>query len=673
MDGYDNTLRKVLLPALMLALLALPRVVFAASLFSPAQPDGVALASVLEAGNVERVRYVTMNLSLLRDVQTMEEADAPKEPVVFNFFEGLEVPVNHLRTEYHGASRVWVGRIVGQPESMVTIGVTEGVAMGTMRTEEGHLIEIRFAGGDVYAVRQMDMGGFASCQEPLLPGEGALPPRDASETPGVAGDDGSTIDVMVVYTESAVTAVGGTTAMQSLVATAISETNQGYSNSGVTQRINLVHQAQVSYDESSGFSAALDAVTTNGDGQMDEVHTWRDTYNADMVSLWINNSQYCGLAWLMTSTSTDFSAYAFSVVAYNCATGYYSFAHEMGHNQGCAHERENASSAVFDYSYGYKHASSPLFRTIMSYACTGVTCPRVNYWSNPNVSYNGEPMGIDVGSSQAAYNALSLNNTNTIAANWRDSGGGGSTATVGEVFRNYSNGQTGVMKVSSSTNPEVTMFPTVSSLEWTMVGAGDFNGDGQSDVAWRNTATGQNGFWLFSSGTPVATYIQSVPDQSWEIQATGDMNGDGKTDLLWRNVSTGSNLVWLMDGATHTEVSLPAESDTTWSMGTAGDFNSDGSEDIVWRNYSSGEVKVVYMSNYTQIGLTPMPTVASASWRIFGSGDYNNDGMPDIFWYNTDTGVNGLWQLDTNLNSTNVQINAISDTNWRAEGAAGDF
>ena len=53
---------------------------------------------------------------------------------------------------------------------------------------------------------------------------------------GAMADDGSTIDVMVVYTQSAVSAVGGLAAMQSRVATALAESNMGYANSGITQR-----------------------------------------------------------------------------------------------------------------------------------------------------------------------------------------------------------------------------------------------------------------------------------------------------------------------------------------------------------------------------------------------------------------------------------------------------
>jgi hypothetical protein len=34
----------------------------------------------------------------------------------------------------------------------------------------------------------------------------------------------------------------------------------------------------------------------------------------------------------------------------------------------------------------------------------------------------------------------------------------------------------------------------------------------------------------------------------WDIVETADYDGDGKSDILWRNESTGQNTVWFMDG-----------------------------------------------------------------------------------------------------------------------------
>ena len=175
---------------------------------------------------------------------------------------------------------------------------------------------------------------------------------------------------MVVYTPSARRAVGGTTAMVNMINLAVSETNQSYNNSGVTQRLNLVHAAEVSYTETS-FSAALYDVTDPNDGKMDNVHTLRDIYAADEVVLIVNDPQYCGLAWLMQDVSTAFEANAFAVVHWSCATGYYSFGHELGHNMGAQHDhyavtKYGQAAGAYWYSYGYVNTTKR-WRTVMAY------------------------------------------------------------------------------------------------------------------------------------------------------------------------------------------------------------------------------------------------------------------------------------------------------------------
>jgi hypothetical protein len=48
----------------------------------------------------------------------------------------------------------------------------------------------------------------------------------------------------------------------------------------------------------------------------------------------------------------------------------------------------------------------------MAYNCTR-SCPRLNYWSNPNISYNGIPMG---NASTADNQRVLVNTKATIAA-----------------------------------------------------------------------------------------------------------------------------------------------------------------------------------------------------------------------------------------------------------------
>jgi hypothetical protein len=187
--------------------------------------------------------------------------------------------------------------------------------------------------------------------------------------------------------------------MNARVDLAVQETNQSYINSNVNQRLNLVYQGQVTYDEGANpdFGTTLDRVTGKADGHMDNVHALRDAYGADLVSLLIEGSQYCGIAWLMNSPSVSFEANGFSVAAQSCATGYYSFGHELGHNMGSRHDTYvDSSNTPYPYSHGFTYPAAN-WRTIMAYnnacAAVGRNCTRLQYWSNPSVNQGGVAMG----------------------------------------------------------------------------------------------------------------------------------------------------------------------------------------------------------------------------------------------------------------------------------------
>ena len=87
----------------------------------------------------------------------------------------------------------------------------------------------------------------------------------------------------------------------------------------------------------------------------------------------------------------------------------------------------------------------------------------------------------------------------------------------------------------------------ITDQTWTIVGVGDFNGDGKPDILWRNTSTGADVVW-YMNGATMTSYaaLSAVTDQTWTIVGVGDLNGDGKPDILWRNTSTGANVVWYM-------------------------------------------------------------------------------------------------------------------------------
>ncbi len=81
-----------------------------------------------------------------------------------------------------------------------------------------------------------------------------------------------------------------------------------------------------------------------------------------------------------------------------------------------------------------------------------------------------------------------------------------------------------------------------------------------TDILWRNGSTGSDTVWLMQgdacNAQDCARYgasasILSCSDPNWKIVGSGDFNGDGQTDIVWRHYGTGMNGLWLMNGTTY--------------------------------------------------------------------------------------------------------------------------
>jgi len=238
------------------------------------------------------------------------------------------------------------------------------------------------------------------------------------------------------------------------------------------------------------------------------------------------------------------------------------------------------------------------------------------------------------------------------------------------LWRNRSTGQNVVWLMNGAAFSSYSLIDAVADTNWQIVGTGDFNGDGKTDILWRSKNTGQNVVWLMN-GTALSSYvwIDTVADTNWEIVGTGDFNGDGKTDILWRSKSTGQNVVWLMNGAALSSyVWIDTVADTNWEIVGTGDFNGDGKTDILWRNKSTGQ-NVVWLMNGTALSsYSWIDTVADTNWEIVGTGDFNGDGKTDILWWNKSTGQNVVWLMNGIALSSYSWIDTVADTNWEIVG-----
>ncbi|MFT7517751.1 MAG: hypothetical protein ACI84O_001552 [Myxococcota bacterium] len=331
--------------------------------------------------------------------------DANTTQLELNLFPGTTLQATFISREQYADGYIWRGTIQGHLDSSADFSVVNGIVMGTVRFDE-ELFQIEYAGNNVHRIKHEDQSLAPGCGN-----DASHAVKSAVQQSGNNSRSGNPdIDLLLVYSTAAKNAVGGASAMSSKINLAISETNSAYTSSGVTQQVHLVHSEEmVGYVEPSNFGTILSDLSGTNDGKMDSVHGLRDQYAADCVAMICQNGAYCGIAYLMTNVSTNFANSAFSVTNYSCATGYYSFGHELGHNMGSNHDPQNASSGAYSYSYGFR-TSNNSYRTIMAYS----PGTRIRRFSGPNVSYNGYTMG-----NASQDNHRSLNNTAPTVADFR--------------------------------------------------------------------------------------------------------------------------------------------------------------------------------------------------------------------------------------------------------------
>jgi hypothetical protein len=208
-------------------------------------------------------------------------------------------------------------------------------------------------------------------------------------------------------------------------------------------------------------------------------------------------------------------------------------------------------------------------------------------------------------------------------------------------------------------------------LNWKLADAADMNGDGNADIIWRNTITGENGIWIMT-GVNYSSWgsLPTETDLKWQIATTGDLNNDGKPDLIWRNAATGENRVWMMNGTSFiSNVSITSVSDTNWKLICAADMNQDGKTDLIWRNPTSGDNQVWIMSGTTYLSSATMP-FADSNWQMAAAQDMNGDGQPDIVWrYLVGNGDCGAWIMQGATTVASWQsFTSVTDQNWQILG-----
>jgi len=136
---------------------------------------------------------------------------------------------------------------------------------------------------------------------------------------------------------------------------------------------------------------------------------------------------------------------------------------------------------------------------------------------------------------------------------------------------------------------------------WQIAATGDFNGDGLADILWRH----DSGMILDWLGTTNGGFIDNAansfgnPGTAWHVVGTGDFNGDGLSDILWRHDS-GMTLNWLGQtngGFADNSGNFVANPGTAWHVASIGDYNGDAIDDVLWQHNNGFTVEWLGQAN----------------------------------------------------------------------------
>lgn len=403
----------------------------APDLVSPLRGPAVADLRGMSAPWVTRGRAVTVHAEAFAFAMPGRD-----DRITFNLFDDVQFTGVFKRLEERVFnSYSWFGELEGVEGGQFILVSHKGVVAANIHAPGIGAFQVRYAADGIHVVQEVRRPAEASCGvNDLLqhPGGDIVQFRPR----GMDGGESSIIDIMIVWTEDAQAEAGSVVAMETQAVIAVDSVNVAFENSLIDARLRLVFMTPLSgYFEAvpNSYNTELTRLTVNGDVQLDDVHTMRDEYGADLVAMFISHTAQgvAGLAWVLTDINAmDNDQRGFSVNhwALSSLPGVSVLAHELGHNFGCVHERENSSfQGAYPYAYGHElevveGLEDEAFHTIMAYDCVDSTpCQEAPHFSNPDVEFLGMPTGVAPGSPGQAHCAMVINNTAPLVAAFRAS------------------------------------------------------------------------------------------------------------------------------------------------------------------------------------------------------------------------------------------------------------
>jgi hypothetical protein len=172
------------------------------------------------------------------------------------------------------------------------------------------------------------------------------------------------------------------------------------------------------------------------------------------------------------------------------------------------------------------------------------------------------------------------------------------------------------------------------------------------------------------NGTALAGFAVSngAMGTEWSVLGTGDFNQDGRSDVLWENAA-GTVDIWEMNGANLSGFvqnvgTAPANSHFA-GVGHFGEMN--GGADIVWVD-STNHVKIWQMSNGNVANVTALNGLDGTEWHLEGVGNFAGDANSDLLWV-SNTGAVHIWEVN-GANVTEIPVTAPTGSTLQLSAGA---
>ena len=167
---------------------------------------------------------------------------------------------------------------------------------------------------------------------------------------------------------------------------------------------------------------------------------------------------------------------------------------------------------------------------------------------------------------------------------------------------------------------------TVADTNWKVRTVVDWNLDGHPDLIWQHRVSGEIAVWFMNDRTLQSGEFLGpgrVADTNWTIVGAGDGNGDGSPDLYWHHLGTGQLAIWFMRGVHMLggeSISPASVADTNWRVRGIADLDRNGSADLIWQNVATSELAVWLLNGLRLVDGHHItgPAMPAASWVLVG-------------------------------------------------------